>query len=158
MSNDCGCIRGTEESKNHHDAAGAVDLSKARPGDRVKFRCGGEETIKGIVTTHSGAKNMKFSVDQRTWDTWELHGEKQLGARHFDIIAIEPAPFDWATAKPGMAFYFSIRAEIVHYVGPDTLTKHVFKHPNGSFRSWFASNGANGGFTRLPEDDRNPSA
>ncbi len=80
-----------------------TDLSKAKPGWKVKFRAGGEETIRDIeyctyetsVWFESSAGLYRYKAD----------GRSSYGTI-IDIIEITEPEFDWKDVKPGMAFVF----------------------------------------------------
>lgn len=103
-----------------------VDLTKAKKGDKVKFRCGGEAVIadcdcsddfREILFDGCADTLIYDKMNRAYWCT---------GHCPLDIIAIEPAPepeFDWSTVKPGMGFIslggLSKHPEnAVWYVGP----------------------------------------
>lgn len=83
-----------------------VDLSKARAGDTVKFRCGGQAVI-GKVT--NGARGSTVLFAGTDWsDFYNNDGCKfsQTLPHVMDITEVIPAPvaFDWSTVARGMCF------------------------------------------------------
>lgn len=86
----------------------SVDLSKARKGDKVRFRCGGGAVIAEIHPTGTAANSYRARFDISEIDYF--YSPAGLWTRTdttvFDIIAIEPAPFDWKDVRPGMAFLY----------------------------------------------------
>lgn len=88
--------------------APAVDLSKAKAGDKVKFRCGGEAVIEKLKAPDAlGFPEHKvvFADCDDGFSHYHKSGKITHDMLHpFDIIAIEPKPFDWKDVKPGMAF------------------------------------------------------
>lgn len=100
-----------------------VDLSKAKAGDTVHFRCGGSATIKQPID----GDFLWFDGDcqRRAYKTNGQHSMMVAWESPFDIIRIEPAPFDWKDVKPGMCFTVNKVAHgcsdgvKVWYIGPD---------------------------------------
>ncbi|MBN8901374.1 MAG: hypothetical protein J0H19_25410 [Rhodospirillales bacterium] len=95
----------------------SVDLKEAQKCDKVKFRIGGAGVIhskksgRGLVEfTFVGCE--EFSM------IYYYDGRYSSGGNHpWDIIALEPAPFDWNTVRPGMAFNHCL-GNGIHYIGP----------------------------------------
>jgi hypothetical protein len=120
-------------------AAAPIDLTKAKPGDKVLFRCGGEETIVEALDDGS-VTPIKLSFDGGGSVWFKRDGRIQLNGVDvppYAIIALEPAPgpeFDWATVKPGMAF--EIAGDLVWYIGPGIkrygTTGRWFEIPGGA--------------------------
>lgn len=83
-----------------------VDLRKAKAGDTVKFRCGGEAVVKKIKIIDG---NIYIYFDNKD----DAYGYFKNGVRKLandyllEIIEVIPAPFDWNTAKKGMAFKYT---------------------------------------------------
>ena len=82
-----------------------VNLNKAKPGDKVRFRCGGEEIIDKIEYYRNGMFGLHFGQLHCASTSLGIHNSypKMI----IDVIALEPAPepkFDWATSRLGMAF------------------------------------------------------
>lgn len=71
-----------------------VDLSKARIGQIVHFRCGGRAKIKKVYS------NRSFLFEGNTY-SWSF-GDNNYGI--FDIICLEDPSFDWSDLKQGMCF------------------------------------------------------
>jgi hypothetical protein len=84
-----------------------VDLSEAKAGDKVKFRCGGEAVITekscGSVTVQIAFRH--YNEPLLFYRAGQLSHSGHIGGL-LDIIAIEPKPFDWADVRPGMAFRY----------------------------------------------------
>ena len=100
-----------------------VDLSKAKKGDKVKFRCGGEAVIKAAYKNNEFEYGFSFEGDDGTPTLYHRNANpdgKGIGPHPFQIIAIEPAPFDWSTVKAGMAFREGGHMKN-YYVGPHPL-------------------------------------
>jgi hypothetical protein len=85
-----------------------VDLSKARAGDTVKFRCGGEAVIENIQQNFDYDPLVVYSVTfvDADYVDYGLIGNNLFSCNHFDITEVIPAPevFDWSTARWGQAF------------------------------------------------------
>lgn len=99
----------------------AVDLSNAKTGDTVYFRCGGYAVI-----SKKCASNI-YIEDCGTW--YSVDGKYGGSPTHriFDIIRIEPKPFDWGEVQNGMAFVwmqekYECRG---HFVGINPQTKDI---------------------------------
>lgn len=101
-----------------------IDLSKLKKGDTVKFRNGGKSVVKH--TEKQGAY-VCLTLDGSThgrllWLTNGRFDEETSETDPFDIIAIEPAPFDWAEVQPGMAFlHEGFNNSRAIYVGPSIV-------------------------------------
>lgn len=109
-----------------------VDLSKARAGDTVKFRCGGMAVIDKVETEHDDV------TDETSYLLWFVN---DCGRRSYaedgvyapestsilDITEVIPAPeaFDWDTARWGQAFLDSGSGKIVYFVGNEPLGSNV---------------------------------
>ena len=102
----------------------AVDLSNARKGDTVKFRCGGEVEIDSVER-----KDARWHIAFGNRYQWSYNADgtddlnptyEPLEGGPFDIVELIKAPFDWSAARPGMAFYPHAEAkpaDIIFYVG-----------------------------------------
>lgn len=94
-----------------------VDLSKARAGEKVRFRCGGEAKILFVIEPNF------FRLSMVGGFTAVRYGENgsSCDSSLLDIIEIIPASFDWKTVKPGMAFKYDhgmvTPGKLVHFVG-----------------------------------------
>lgn len=110
-----------------------VDLSKAKAGDTVKFRCGGEAVIYGIQKQTKDFYRVK--MDNEVYG-YKRNGQSYVGyAASLDITEVIPAPevFDWSTVKWGYA-YKSPTNNLWAYVGQNPYNKErsVFvAHING---------------------------
>jgi hypothetical protein len=87
----------------------SVDLNSASKGDKLKFRCGGEATLKALIPTKDRTYKWRLYLEGYDYPTEEAYqDEGHCGGTQvrmpFDIIAIEPAPFDWNVVRRGMAF------------------------------------------------------
>jgi len=86
-----------------------VDLSKLKAGDTVHFRCGGSaevKTVKVLALMCPVEIELKGSTHgSLMWFKNGCFDEEDSSTDPFDIIRIEPKPFDWKDAKPGMGFY-----------------------------------------------------
>lgn len=88
-----------------------IDLSKAKSGDKVKFRCGGEAVVTRSEPSERISNGWFLTFDGSTENgkTYRRDGtpDRSINIEHpcpFDIVEIVPKPFYWADAKPGMAF------------------------------------------------------
>lgn len=118
-----------------------IDLSKAKAGDTVHFRCGGQAVIKDVVVVHpAGSMNSyrnKIHFEGDTYPDEKLY--QDCGTRkgtsvttRFDIISITPKPFDWKEVKAGMAFYTNPK-DIEYFVGMHPITNNpVMTNGEGS--------------------------
>lgn len=101
------------------------DLTTLRAGDSVHFRCGGS----AIASSHSGQKPggyIKVSFDGGDVCSHKFTPEGKFNGSYlhpFDIISIEPKPFDWSEVKPGMCF--------TDYDGRNVWI--IGRHPRGGF-------------------------
>jgi len=108
-----------------------VDLSKAKAGDTVKFRCGGEAVIGKISDGENADVVDVYFNDDALPSEYGLDGYHK-GERYehaFDITEVIPAPevFDWGTVKAGMAFEYIVEYGVVIYVGIHPISKyHLF--------------------------------
>jgi hypothetical protein len=95
----------------------AVDLSKARKGDTVHFRCGGSAVLLSFRTGGGEYACIEFQDYQDGAWSYKINGLWGCSNSDypFDIIAIEPAPFDWSTVKPGMAFKHALTDKAIHH-------------------------------------------
>ncbi len=109
--------------------AAPIDLTKLQPGDTVKFRCGGSAKFNMGIDGKLFFDECCYGNGIKYWANGLLgrrdgHRPTTNEKHPFDIIEIVRKPFDWATAKPGMAFaayglyLYLYCGEIVHYVGP----------------------------------------
>jgi len=100
-----------------------VDLSKAQKGDKVKFRCGGEAVIDGHYPNDCDI----FTLDimGNLFDFYDNGGFYKKKQTPFDIISIEPAPFDWSTVKNGMGFEDIVAGAIFIYIGPSMINEET---------------------------------
>lgn len=136
-----------------------VDLSKAKKGDKVKFRCGGEAVIKAAYKNNEFEYGFSFEGDDGTPTLYHRNANpdgKGIGPHPFQIIAIEPAPFDWSTVKAGMAFMPSNGSVHgpVYYVGISInenslgVCNPIFEWKDGPIFSSHRDN-----YMRTPEHD-----
>lgn len=107
-----------------------VDLSKAKAGDTVKFRCGGQAKIRLVEGTAVDKWLDVWLVGYGSELTFNIDGELAgpKGSTPLDITEIIPAPveFDWKDAKRGMAFKHG--GGLVHWlIGPDLEMTPVFQ-------------------------------
>lgn len=85
-----------------------VDLSKVKAGDEVEFRCGGKAVVGHIFPQGSDYDELHdfyygfVFVDNLL--CFRKDGRHYGVNSPFDIVRITPKAFDWANAKPGMAF------------------------------------------------------
>ncbi len=109
-----------------------VDLSKAKAGDVAHFRCGGKAEILAINPTHASGsiRDISFKSDgcNEAQDDWSFFSTGYISATDwpepFDIIKIEPKPFDWSECRNGMAFKVGkVYDGSWHFVGLDPITK-----------------------------------
>lgn len=129
-----------------------VDLSKARKGDKVRFRCGGEFTITG----KSGeGRLVSISLNDGVGADWYCDGRYLSHEdRPFDIVQIIPAPFDWKDVRPGMGFRHPTFKTIWYYVGKNvsrhgvSTCSHVFRENEADKYNWFGE-----AMERAPEHD-----
>lgn len=140
-----------------------VDLSKAKKGDKVKFRCGGEAAIsvhdeggKLYFDDYCWGNGVPYLSDGRMGRLKDTHNHWDAEQHPFDIIAIEPAPFDWSTVKAGMGFIDEQGRPWV-YVGrdpffPNEKTRFVFMR-TGKNNYAELYEGLGGKVTRAPEHD-----
>lgn len=83
-----------------------VDLSKAKAGDIVHFRCGGEAVIESIKKNFTKSYDIMFKNNGRRRSAWFYHADGTQFQPLFDIIEIKPAPeplpdvFRYANAYP----------------------------------------------------------
>ncbi len=141
-----------------------VDLSKAQAGDTVVFKCGGKWKIGKIEpsTRYPDSTWIRFegAIDGLVYlNDGQVPGEivAKNGATPFNIIAIEPKPFDWKDVKPGMAFSEAGReyGRLVYFIGfsiqPNSQGEHnpVWQHKGSDLT--FTSHKNN--YTRAPEHD-----
>lgn len=143
------------------EPAPAVDLSKAQAGDTVKFRCGGEAEIQAITfgtgECHEAEIRIAFA-----WTKYFNDGSFHREPHPFDIIAIEPKPFDWKDVKPGMAFTREGREGVFIFVGiakGEHAGSYIFELPasdDWSYDSWPFEGLYY--FSRAPEHDITPKA
>lgn len=142
------------------------DLSKAKAGDKVKFRCGGEAVILYAEPSmkYDNALHLRFDGSNHGinynvgGELYSAHNGLVQPSAIFNIIAIEPAPFDWATVKPGMAFMYGDDTTIWIYVGhaPDDDNDMIFRSKNDptQFDFWCESDQRRGGLlVRSSEND-----
>ncbi len=113
---------------NEVAAQPAVNVSQSKKGDSVIFRCGGRAEIAEKVDIN-GLKLVGYAAPildgYFSPNHWYNDGKfSREGSHPLDIIAIEPAPFDWATVKPGMAFDKPQRAGTLWYIGPDPVDEN----------------------------------
>lgn len=73
-------------------------------GCTVHFRCGGSAVVESIIETLSGNQNITFKDNGGGVATYCEDGTRQLNQSLFDIVKIDPKPFDWKDAKQKMAF------------------------------------------------------
>ena len=87
-----------------------VDLSKLKAGDTVHFRCGGSAEIEQIeLTEYTPYVHISLKGSTHGGLMWFRNGrfdEEDSSTDPFDIIRMEPKPFNWKDAKPGMAFKY----------------------------------------------------
>lgn len=135
-----------------------VDLHKAKAGDTVKFRCGGEATIRGISPRDYNG----FVVTMKEYEHKHWYGGNGLsgtdGGEHpLDIISITPSAevFDWNGVKYGMGFKDTQEGDIVIYVGDHIgdKTYAVVQIPNGGALRFEAFTVMKDNLTRAPEHD-----
>jgi hypothetical protein len=82
-----------------------VDLTTARKGDTVKFRCGGEAVIRAASLVTYDTINLDFAGNCSEDCAWFHDGKLGFSGEHpLDIIGIVPKAFDWSEVKPGFAF------------------------------------------------------
>lgn len=134
-----------------------VDLSKAKAGDKVKFRCGGEAELTEIRLYDAHINGANWPIrDQGFWlQTREEHP--------LDIISIELAQIDWSAVKTGMAFLINgSEGNPWFYVGLDPFSikkksdVRIFSRPENPYSAReFAAWGINVGhkIVRAPEHD-----
>src|SRR6185503_17786007 len=98
-----------------------VDLSKAKAGDTVKFRCGGELIIQNIRYSNGEVPcwMLVFNVSDSAGYTEE---GISLDSDLLTITKVIPAPdvFDWATVRWGDGF-LQDGSRVLNFVG---------KHPS----------------------------
>lgn len=133
-----------------------IDMSKAKIGDTVKFRCGGEAVISKKAGTYyefEGYAASKYGRDNH-WPETGAFLYPIEGRSMFDIIAIIPKPFDWKDVKPGMAFRHASNGTLWYYVGRNlskhgiSNTTHIFSEIDTNQLSWFGE-----AMQRAPEHD-----
>jgi hypothetical protein len=133
-----------------------VDLSKAKAGDTVKFRCGGEAVIKGISVFHPWF-NLSFEGGVKDTGYYQQGKRFEESNDLFDITEVIPAPeaFDWGTVKVGMAFTDNQEGDVVQYVGDHIGDKSyaVVQIPNSSALRFEAFSVLKKNLTRSPEHD-----
>jgi hypothetical protein len=131
-----------------------VDLSKAKAGDTVKFRCGGQAVVYAVEkSAHKGYMRLYFD-GEHTLRMYTVCGlMKADNETLLDITEVIPAPevFDWNCARWGQAFQY--HEDICIYLG-----KHP-KTPDKQFIIYRLDDGRtevchiNGPLTRSPEHD-----
>jgi len=132
-----------------------VDLRKLKAGDKVKLRCGGEAVV--AFTEESGDYTTITLTGSQCELGWHNNGgfDDDNGTDPFDIIAIEPKPFDWSEVKPGMCFEHN--KDRVYFVGWTNVFKNAFQERlaavehEGSNGLIFTTHPSN--LTRAPEHD-----
>jgi len=103
-----------------------VDLSKAKKGDKVKFRCGGEAVIQDRK-----ANTLFFNGEPEQqacnwyWDGRFITMGRENIDHPFDITSIEPPAFDWSTVKAGMAFSVKGRSGVGIYIANSIRNKEA---------------------------------
>lgn len=73
-------------------------------GCTVHFRCGGSAVVESVIDTTTGNKNVIFKDNGNGTSTYYEDGTRQLNQALFDIVKVDPKPFDWKDAKNGMCF------------------------------------------------------
>lgn len=127
-----------------------VDLSELKSGDTVHFRCGGSAEIKEVIKCIGAGYNLIFDDIQYVHTSWDIDGTKQCSQKIFDIIRIEPKPFDWSEVKRGMAFEH-VNKSVYRYIGDSLISyDYAVLELLGSSSS-FVANKKN--LTRAPEYD-----
>jgi hypothetical protein len=97
-----------------------IDLSKGKPGDTLKLRCGGEIVVPEDWREMTGSWYSAAGLLP-----WRKNGTT-LQKPVFDIIEIISKPFDWKDVKPGMAF-IEENGHIWLFFAPGWVTKDSFK-------------------------------
>ena len=94
-----------------------IDLSKLQAGETVHFRCGGQAVVNRMYLNEGNTVEIKFSAVDR-WMHLGIEGywNTSKDKHPFDIIRIEPKPFDWKDVKPGMCFTNSIDKSFVWFI------------------------------------------
>ena len=146
--------------------APAVDLSKAKAGDTVKFRCGGEAVVRKALGTGGDAIELEFEgfVDGGwVYDREGFFDDSGLIKNQpFDVIAIEPKAFDWKDVKPGMAFEHRSKGDILWYIGPcisKVRPDVVFMQTDPKYTSAFGmTSTSKADLVRAPEHDITPES
>lgn len=135
-----------------------VDLSKAKPGDTVTFRCGGTAVIDNITEPSLDVPTKKDRVYLAfkgfSWgDEFMLDGHKyEFTPNHpMDIISITKA-FDWNLATWGQAFIGNNNQIIYHYLGKSPFSGlRMFMQKTVGDKAFTFSDTE--GLTRAPEHD-----
>ena len=101
-----------------------VNLKNLKAGDTVHFRCGGSaEVIEQLGLLGTDYVRLYFT-DQGSPMTYFLNGSYDFNIGHpLDIIKITPKAFDWADAKPGMAFKHNEGSKGFYFVAHDPSNK-----------------------------------
>lgn len=138
-----------------------LDLSKARVGDTVKFRCGGEAVIKSIFNMYpDGGNPYKYQIHFEG-DTYPDEKMYQTGGTRrgtgvvtqLDIVDHVVKEFDWKDVRAGMAF-ISVGSSPWIYIA-----QHPVKKDQGVFYGTTSDMEHRlhlTGLTRAPEHDIQP--
>lgn len=107
-----------------------VDLKKAKAGDIVKFRSGGQAVISKV---HEGVKGATVKFTGTDWSEFYLYSGHKMGLKvpHLmDITEIHAAPevFDWERAKWGMAFTHENHGLLIYLCKSTNELFRVFQH------------------------------
>ena len=113
-----------------------IDLSKAKPGDTVHFRCGGSAVIAYVATDNSMMRPLRINFAGYMGECeYNSDGVNKKFHQLLDVIRIEQRPFDWKDVKPGMAFKEKYKGAIWLYSGPSIIKDNdgnYFLHHNGA--------------------------
>lgn len=137
-----------------------VDLSKAKAGQIVHFRCGGSAKIESLLIqdkVYIGFTEVTRLMDEYYHNGRLVPSDAPMSHKHpFDIVRIEDPPFDWKDVKPGMAFQLGCESDnICWFVGLSSLgDKVVFEQSKGRDVLWYAR--PYPGYSRIPDHDKKP--
>lgn len=110
-----------------------VDLSKARAGDTVKFRCGGMAVIDELVW-ESSVRVTLYPDNNKVGLEYFDHGRHAHNLQLLDITEVIPAPvaFDWSTARWGMGFINGIGSVYIYCGGRGMATDDPIFYAKGT--------------------------